>query len=115
METNGKIDVEANTPLGKLAAKGIRTSDLISFVGIGAMCVMVWQIFEHKADAAEGDKAVVQAIKENSRETANAIREQAKATQKIAENVCIQTCVMIAPQDNRERVYASCKLQCGAQ
>lgn len=88
-------DIEISNPvLGKLAAKGVRTSDII---GLLTFCCVVgvgfvgWQISTalgaHKIETAQSNAALVGAIKD------------------LAGSQKLMTCIIAQSQDKREREF----------
>ena len=85
-------EIEISNPvLGRLAAKGVRTSDIIglfTFCGVIGLAFIGWQTSEaiglHKLETVQANSALVGALK-----------EQAAAQR-------MMTCVISVPQDRRE-------------
>ena|SRR3990167_7477658 len=88
-------EIEISNPvLGRLAAKGVRTSDLIgllTFCGVVGLGFIGWQTSEatgaHKAETAQSNTALT-----------GAIRDLAGAQK-------MMTCIIAQPQDKREREF----------
>ena len=88
-------DIEISNPiLGRLAARGVRISDLIAlltFVVVLATAVLVWQASEagtrHTAETADVNKAI-----------AGSIKQSASAQR-------LMTCIISLPQERREQEF----------
>ena len=61
-----KIDITAETPIGKLAAKGVRVSDLIGLLTLVAVAGAGAVLYRHAANGSERDAALVITMKEIS-------------------------------------------------
>lgn len=89
------------TPIGKLAAKGIRISDIL-VVGLAvAVGALVVAFLGHKADAKEYNAAMTAAL-----------YEQTKAIKSLTRAQIITTCVMSMPARRREMEFSDSNSFC---
>jgi len=93
-DENDRMEVSAETPLGKLAAKGFRVSDIISLLtllGVAGILFFGWMIVQllgqHNLDSNAAQNKF-----------ANALRESAQAQR-------MNTCILSLPQEKREQEY----------
>lgn len=94
-------EIAVETPLGKLAAKGIRISDIGMIIGVGAIAYLIAISLAHKADAKESWNQVTAALAEHSM----AIRAQTRAQH-------LQTCIMSLPMERRQREFVDPNSSC---
>jgi len=86
-----KIDITAETPIGKLAAKGVRISDLIGLLTLVAVAGASAVIYRHDAGGTDRDAAMVNTMKDISQTS----KEQ-------VEEMRIQTCILMLDQAERK-------------
>jgi hypothetical protein len=94
-------DLKLETPIAKLAAKGVRVSDLISIglaAGLSAVFFIVWA---HAAAAEKYSVAMTSALTDQ----ANAIRALTRAQ-------ILTTCVMAQPMPRRESEFSDSNSFC---
>lgn len=84
-------EIVVETPVGKLAAKGIRISDILVIGLAVAVSALTVAFVGHKADAKEYSAAMT-----------GALSEQTKAIKSLTRAQIITTCVMAMPMDRRE-------------
>lgn len=93
-DDGGKVEISADTPIGKLAAKGMRISDLIGLFTLLGVVTMMWSgvqlvqsITEHEVQTHSTNKEIITSIK-----------EAAKAQR-------MNTCILSVSQDKREQEF----------
>jgi len=102
MAEDPRQDIEISNPmLGKLAAHGVRVSDMISlltFVGVIVLSIFSWKtaeaITEHKIITIDSNKQMVDSIK-----------EAAAATR-------LMTCILSVAQERRENEFTQLNSFC---
>jgi hypothetical protein len=87
-------EIQVETPVGKLAAKGIRISDILTIIGTGISAFVLGVMLAHVADAKESWSQVTLAMSEHTK----AIRAQTRAQN-------LTTCIMSVPMDRREKEF----------
>lgn len=100
-EENNKQDISIETPIGKLAAKGVRVSDMIgiiTMIGVAAMLYLslktVDVMGEHKIETKHAMESVASSIKENARAGR------------------LMTCIISMPQERREQEFTQLNSFC---
>ncbi len=93
-EEENDLEVSADTPIGRLAAKGLRVSDIIALLTLLGVCGMVFVGLQITKLLADHDlhSADIQG------RFVNSIREAAMAQR-------MNTCILSLPQDKREQEY----------
>ena len=106
-----EIDV-SNPVLGRLAAKGVRVSDLIgllTFCGVVGLAAVGWKMSE-----AIGAQRV-ESVKENTeqrREIAETNRALLGAIRNLATAQRLTSCIISVPQEKRERQFTEANSLC---
>lgn len=93
-ESKDTQEISAETPIGKLAAKGVRLSDTVSLV---SLLIITWigsMMYYHMQQTADANQNIAGAIKEWSA----SLSANTKQTRKM-------TCILSAPQETREAEY----------
>lgn len=88
-------EIAVETPVGRLAAKGIRISDIGMLVSVGAIAYLIAVSIAHKADAKEAWDQVTAAMADHTK----AIRAMTRAQN-------LTTCIMSLPMDQRKREFS---------
>lgn len=90
------MEVSADTPIGKLAAKGVRVGEVIGLITLLGVCLITfftWQMTQtldkHNVAAALSESKLSVAIQSTA----------------IAQRM--QTCILSVPQERREQEYMS--------
>jgi hypothetical protein len=100
-ESNDVQEISAETPVGKLAAKGVRLSDTISLV---SLLVVVWSgsmMYFHMQQTAEANQNIATALNKLSDNLVSNNRQTKKLT-----------CILSAPPERREAEYNLPYSQC---
>lgn len=72
-------NIEITTPMGKLAARGMRVSDIIATLTFTVVCMVAYGGWQH-AEAARSDvKTLAEAIKENTKIQRDQVAAQREA------------------------------------
>jgi hypothetical protein len=85
-----------STPLGSIATKGKKTSEIIAFLSLALMFLLAYVLWEHKSDTKDSNIAVVVAQKEMT----GAMREMVAAQRE-------QTCLSLIPESRRMEEFTS--------
>lgn len=83
------IEVSADTPIGKLAAKGMRVSDFIALLTLVGVCSTSFFMYQLSLTLANHE-----AISSSSQ-------------RQFATTIRLQTCILAMPQEKREQEYMS--------
>lgn len=106
MSDEQNTEVNVPTPFGAFSFSGKKTAEFITIllaIGFGIMAYVVWQ---HAADAREGNKALAAELTKNrdrnsdsDQKIQEAIKEQAKATK-------LQTCILYLslPEQQKQKI-----------
>ena len=97
-----------------------RGSDWLSLLGTAVGVLMVYMLWEHKVEAADGARAAAQVMKEASKENAQAIKESQQAATEAMKALTIEqrrgneamrevACLLAMPQDRRQNNQEICK------
>lgn len=100
-EQDPQQDISLETPIGKLAAKGVRTSDLIGIITLLGVAATAYSSLQN-AQAVTDHKIESKAINES---IANSIKEGAKAQR-------MMTCIISMPQERREKEFTESNSFC---
>ena len=103
-EERQEIDI-SNPVLGRLAAKGVRISDLLglfTFIGVVAVGFLLWKV----ADAASAERtAIVKEAAEQRRGSDETNKALISALKSVATAQKMTSCIISQPQDKRERQF----------
>lgn len=108
----GEVEVTAGPAGGTVRAKGYRLMDMVCLGGFIMMMATTYLVWEHKAQAGEGEKATAailkesnkafaDAIKETTRDTNAVIKEMAQEQRRMTEVIRESNCLLALPQDRR--------------
>ncbi|MBU2249143.1 MAG: hypothetical protein KKD77_20520 [Gammaproteobacteria bacterium] len=99
-----EIDI-SNPVLGRLAAKGVRISDLLglfTFIGVLSIGFFIWK----SSDAAVVERgAIVKEVAAQRKEANETNRELIGALKSVAISNRMTSCIISQPQDKRERQF----------
>lgn len=106
-DQDGVMDIGVETPIGKLAAKGFRLSDLIALltlVTVVSTLVIVLQIARtldaHESHGSIRTKELSDTARINSDQLISSVKEWTKQQKKLV-------CILSIPQEKREKEYMS--------
>jgi hypothetical protein len=99
-EKDSLQDVSIETPIGKLAAKGVRVSDTIGLLTFVAVALIALALYFHKDDA---DKA--------TKEFTIAVKEQSQSNKEQAQGLRYMACIVAEDQKDRKNARDSCREQ----
>lgn len=98
-----KQDLAVETPIGKLAAKGVRISDLIGLLTFVAVAGAGAILYQHHATGLDRDQAMVATMKEISTTSKQQIEEMRLTSKEQVEEMRMQTCILMLDQNERKR------------
>ena len=103
-EDRQEIDI-SNPVLGRLAAKGVRISDLLglfTFVGVVSIGFLIWKT----TDAAVVERgAIVKEVAAQRKESEETNRALIGVMKNVATSNRMTSCIISQPQDKRERQF----------
>ena len=99
-EPESVMDVVAETPIGKLAAKGVRVSDLIGLLTLLAVALGAYALYHHGEDAKNSTVAVTMSIEKQTQSN----KEQAQGLRYMA-------CIIAEDQKDRKTARDGCREQ----
>ena len=87
-------EVSVSTPFGRLAARGVRTSDIIGLLTFCLVCLVLYFVLRTHDSAAEQRTVTAQRYNE----LGQIMKAQVQAQR-------MMTCILSIPQDRREREF----------
>ena len=103
-DTEQSVEI-SNPVLGKLAAKGARTSELIglfTFIGVLSVGFFLWKV----SDVASAERsAIVKEVVAQRKDSEETNKALINALKSVATSNRMTSCIISQPQDKRERQF----------
>lgn len=113
--------VEASNPiLGSLKVSGATINTIFTVFGFIVIVLLAWVTWQHQVDAKDADKSIIQVLKDNSKATADTLKETTATQNRILENLADQqkktvealregNCLLGIPPERRANSAEFCK------